>query len=129
MSELLSVLKGVVLFQDLADQDLKEVAQRITRRTFKLGEYLFRAGAARTELMMIQSGEVEIFQGVGEVQKTVARLGEGNFIGEGAMLGDEPYGTSCRAVGKSGGGHLRHGRLCLVLGGAEEGCREDLQDL
>ena len=98
MSELLSILRGVVLFQDLADQDLKEVAQRITRRTFKLGEYLFRAGAARTELMMIQSGEVEIFQGVGEVQKTVARLGEGNFIGEGAMLGDEPYGTSCRAV-------------------------------
>ena len=98
MSELVSVLKSVVLFQDLADQDLKEVAQRITRRTFKLGEYLFRAGTARTELMIIQTGEVEIFQGVGEVQKTVARLGEGNFIGEGAMLGDEPYGTSCRAV-------------------------------
>jgi len=38
MSELLSILRGVVLFQDLADQDLKEVAQRITRRTFKLGE-------------------------------------------------------------------------------------------
>jgi aspartate ammonia-lyase len=98
MSELLSVLKGVVLFQDLGDEDLKEVAQRITRRTFKLGEYLFRVGAARAELMIIRTGEVEIFQGVGELQKTVARLGEGNFVGEAAMLGDEPHGTSCRAV-------------------------------
>ena len=98
MSELTAVLKGVVLFQDLTDQDLNEIAQRITRRTFKLGEYLFRAGAARTELMIIQTGEVEIFQGVGDIQKTVARLGEGNFVGEAAMLGDEPHGTSCRAV-------------------------------
>jgi len=98
MSELFTVLKGVVLFQDLTDQDLKEVAQRITRRTYRLGEYLFRAGAAHTELMIIQTGEVEIFHGVGEVQQTVARLGEGNFVGEGAMLGDEPHATSCLAV-------------------------------
>jgi len=98
MSELLSILKSVVLFQHLTDPDLQEVAQRITRRTYKLGEYLFHVGTERTELMIIQSGEVEIFQGVGEAQKPVARLGEGNFIGEGAMLGDEPHATNCRAV-------------------------------
>ena len=98
MSELLTILKGVLLFQHLTDQDLQEVAQRITKRTYKLGEYLFHAGAERTELMIIQSGEVEIFHGVGEVQKPVARLGEGNFVGEGAMLGDEAHATSCRAV-------------------------------
>jgi aspartate ammonia-lyase len=98
MSELLTILKGVVLFQHLTDQDLQEVAQRITKRTYKLGEYLFHAGAERTELMIIQSGEVEIFRGVGEAQKPVARLGEGNFVGEGTMLGDEPHVTTCRAV-------------------------------
>jgi len=98
MSELLTILKGVVLFQHLTDQDLQEVAQRITKRTYKLGEYLFHAGAERTELMIIQSGEVEIFHGVGEAKKPVARLGEGNFVGEGTMLGDEPHVTTCRAV-------------------------------
>ena len=98
MSELLSILKSVVLFQHLTDPDLQEVAQRITRRTYKLGEYLFHVGTERTELMIIQSGEVEIFQGVGEAQKPVARLGEGNFIGEGAILGGEPHATNCRAV-------------------------------
>ena len=98
MQEPLATLKSVVLFQHLTDEDLHEVAQRITTRIYKLGEYLFHAGTERTELMIIQSGEVEIFQGVGEAQKPVARLGEGNFIGEGAMLGGEPHATNCRAV-------------------------------
>jgi aspartate ammonia-lyase len=98
MQERLATLKSVVLFQHLTDEDLHEVAQRITTRIYKLGEYLFHAGTERTELMIIQSGEVEIFQGVGEAQKPVARLGEGNFIGEGAILGGEPHATNCRAV-------------------------------
>jgi aspartate ammonia-lyase len=102
MSERLAILKGVVLFQDLSEEDLKEVAQRITKRAYKLGEYLFRAGTPRNELIIIQSGEVEILHGVGEVQKTVARLGEGNFVGEGAMLDEEPHATSCRAVVETG---------------------------
>jgi aspartate ammonia-lyase len=98
MQERLATLKSVVLFQHLTDEDLHEVAQRITTRIYKLGEYLFHAGAERTELMIIQSGEVEIFLGIGEAQKPAARLGQGNFVGEGAMLGDEPHATSCRAV-------------------------------
>jgi aspartate ammonia-lyase len=99
MSELLTILKRVILFQDLSDPDLKELAQRIRERAYKPGEYLFRAGAPRTELLIIRSGEVEVLHGVGEVQKTVARLGEGNFVGEGAMLGEEPHAAGCRAVG------------------------------
>ena len=98
MFELLNALKGVVLFQDLTEQDLTEIAQRITKRTYKLGEFLYRSGEPRAELDIIQAGEVEILQGVGEVQKVVARLGEGNFVGEGAMLSDEPHSSSCRAV-------------------------------
>ena len=98
MFELLNALKGVVLFQDLTEQDLTEIAQRITKRTYKLGEFLYRSGEPRAELAIIQAGEVEILQGVGEVQKVVARLGEGNFVGEGAMLSDEPHSSSCRAV-------------------------------
>lgn len=98
MIELLNALKGVVLFQDLAEQDLTDIAERITKRTYKLGEFLYRSGEPRAELAIIQAGEVEILQGVGEVQKVVARLGEGNFVGEGAMLSDEPHSSSCRAV-------------------------------
>ena len=44
MPERLAILKRVVLFQHLTDQDLQEVAERINRRSYKLGDYLFRAG-------------------------------------------------------------------------------------
>ncbi|NTV41891.1 MAG: aspartate ammonia-lyase [Syntrophobacteraceae bacterium] len=98
MSELVNILKGVVLFKDLSDQDLADIALHATKRTYKLGEYLYLAGAPRTELSILQSGEVEILQGVGEAQKVVARITEGNFVGEGAMLGEEPHASSCRAV-------------------------------
>jgi len=98
MSEYSAVLKRVLLFQDLAEQDLHQVAQRIIERTYRLGEYLFHAGTPRTELLIIHAGEVEILGGIGDVQKPVARLTEGNFVGEGAMLDDEPHTSSCRAV-------------------------------
>jgi aspartate ammonia-lyase len=98
MQERLATLRSVVLFQHLTEEDLHEVAQGITTRVFKLGEFLFRSGAERTELIIIQSGEVEILKELGEVQYLVARIGGGNFVGEGAMLGDEPHVTSCRAV-------------------------------
>ncbi|MDM8552198.1 aspartate ammonia-lyase [Desulfobacterales bacterium HSG2] len=98
MSEFSTILKNILLFQDLSDQDLDETARRITKRTYRLGEYLFHTGSPRTELFIIQSGEVEILQHVGDVQKVIARLGEGNFVGEGAMLDDDPHTNSCRAV-------------------------------
>jgi CRP-like cAMP-binding protein len=98
MEELKAVLQGVVLFQDLSEADLEEIASQVITRTFRLGEYLFHAGAERRELTIIKTGEVEILGGIGEACKPVARLGEGNFVGEGALLGKEPHATSCRAV-------------------------------
>jgi len=98
MFELLNALTGLVLFQDVGEKDLGEIAQRATQRTYKLGEFLYRAGSPQAALSIIQAGEVEILKGVGEVQKVVARLGEGNFVGEGAILGEEPHTSSCRVV-------------------------------
>jgi len=129
MSELLTILKGVVLFQHLTDQDLQEVAQRITKRTYKLGEYLFHAGAERTELMIIQSGEVEIFHGVGEAKKPVARLGEGNFVGEGTMLGDEPHVTTCRAVVDTGVLSLERRDIDEIFGRSPDATRKMLSQV
>ena len=98
MSELSSILKNVVLFQDLTETELNLLAQRVTTRTYPLGAYLFRAGTSRTEMFVIQAGEVEILGGIGDIQRTVARIGEGNFVGEGAMLDEDEHTNSCRAV-------------------------------
>ena len=37
MSERAAILKGVVFFRDLAEEDLNEVARKIVKRSYKLG--------------------------------------------------------------------------------------------
>ncbi|MDZ7762340.1 MAG: aspartate ammonia-lyase [Desulfovermiculus sp.] len=98
MDNSLDVLKDVVLFQNIDPEDLLMLAERSIRRNYALGSYLFHAGTSRTEISVIVRGEVEILRGVGEAQQVVARLGGGNFVGEGAILSDEPHSSSCRAV-------------------------------
>ena len=98
MPEFTSTIENIVLFKDLSETEMQQVAERVTIRTCPLGEYLFIAGTPRSELFIIQSGEVEILQGIGDVEKTIARLGEGNFVGEGAILDEEAHSNSCRAV-------------------------------
>ncbi len=98
MSESASILKNIVLFQDLSEAELDLLVHQVTRRTYPLGAYLFHAGTTRTEMFIIQAGEVEILRGIGDVQRTVARIGEGNFVGEGAMLDEDEHTNSCRAV-------------------------------
>jgi aspartate ammonia-lyase len=98
MPQPITLLQEVVLFQDLSNTDLEDFAQHIVTKTYRLGEYLFQAGTERRELAIIKIGEVEILSGIGDACKPVARLGEGNFVGEGVLLGTEPHATSCRAV-------------------------------
>ncbi len=129
MPERLTILKRVVLFQHLTDRDLQEVAERINRRSYKLGDYLFRAGDERSELMIIQSGEVEICRGVGEVERPIARLGEGNFIGEGAMLGNEIHETSCRAIVDTHVLSLERGAIDEIFGRSPDATRKMLSQV
>jgi aspartate ammonia-lyase len=101
MPESIVILKNIVLFKDLTEAELDLLAQKVTRRTYPLGSYLFHAGTTRTEMFVIQTGEVEILRGIGDIQRNVARIGEGNFVGEGAMLDEDEHTNSCRAVVES----------------------------
>ncbi|MFP4034646.1 MAG: aspartate ammonia-lyase [Desulfovermiculus sp.] len=98
MQASIEMLREIVLFEGVDPEDLRLLAERSTKRRYALGAYLFHAGAPRTEISVIMQGEVEILRGVGEAQQVVARLGAGNFVGEGAILSDEPHSSSCRAV-------------------------------
>jgi aspartate ammonia-lyase len=126
MQERLDTLKDVVLFQHLTEQDLNEIARRITSQAFKLGEYLFRAGVELTELMIIQKGEVEIFKDSGAGLKLLARLSQGNFIGEGVMLGDKVHTTTCRAVVETRVFTLQRRAIDDIFGNSPDAARKVL---
>ena len=60
MPEFISTIENIVLFKDLTESEMRQVAERVTSRTYPLGEYLFFAGTPRSELFIIQSGKIRI---------------------------------------------------------------------
>jgi CRP/FNR family cyclic AMP-dependent transcriptional regulator len=59
-------------------------------REFRAGEVLFREGERGEEMYVVQSGLVQILKRVGEVDRPLATLGRGEFLGEMAILNDKP---------------------------------------
>lgn len=58
------------------------------------GEVLFRAGETGREMFVVRSGEVRVFLEADGVQKTLALLGPGEFVGEMSLLTGQPRSAS-----------------------------------
>ncbi len=98
MTDMMAILKTIPLFQDLAETVLAKLIERIDERSYRVGDYLFREGERGEELFILSQGEVEIARQLGETSIPIARLGEGNFLGEGCLLDETPHTTFCRAT-------------------------------
>jgi CRP/FNR family cyclic AMP-dependent transcriptional regulator len=59
-------------------------------RTAKAGEVLFTAGEKGAEMFVVRSGSVRIAVESRGVEKTLAILGPGEFVGEMSILTDQP---------------------------------------
>lgn len=65
---------------------------------FKQGDYIFREGDAADVMYMIHKGRVQISKGLGSYDEKIRILGEGEFIGEMAVINDKPRSASAVAV-------------------------------
>ena len=61
------------------------------------GDFVFQEGDLGTEMFIIQEGEVEIFQRVGNQERQLAILEKGDFFGEMSILEELPRNASARA--------------------------------
>ncbi|MFA5883805.1 MAG: Crp/Fnr family transcriptional regulator [Acidimicrobiia bacterium] len=75
-------LRTLSLFDDIADEDLALVGEKMEERPIEAGEHLTREGASGYFFFVIIDGTCEITRG-GEA---VATLGPGQFFGETAIL-------------------------------------------
>ncbi len=59
-------------------------------REFPRGAVLFREGEPGREMFVVQQGRVTISKKVGEVEKILAAMGPGEFLGEMSILNNRP---------------------------------------
>ncbi len=75
-------LKSIPLFEEVGDQELRQIAPFAQEVLVDEGKVLVREGDFSYEFMAIEEGEAEVTRG-GE---HVADLGEGDFFGEMGLL-------------------------------------------
>jgi CRP-like cAMP-binding protein len=78
------------LFSDLSPGAFLELARRLSLRRIARGDTVIRQGDVGTSLFVVASGRVRVERKGKEGRSVLARLGEGEFFGEMAMLSGAP---------------------------------------
>jgi CRP-like cAMP-binding protein len=101
--ELKQLLRGIMLFSGLNDDELDSVAAICQRKELTRGEVLAEQGAPGDELYIVTSGfvEVSVDSGAEEAPKIVVNLGSGQIIGEMALIDKGPRSATVRAISES----------------------------
>ncbi len=90
-------LRDTKLFRSLDGPALETLVERVRIVRADRNEYVLRQGQPGHELFVITSGEVGVID-EGPPQRPLARLGEGDYFGEGALVTDQPRSASVAAL-------------------------------
>jgi len=89
-------LRRVALFAEMSPTDLKQVASIAAEMFYPDGVYLAHSGEAGDEMYIIVSGEVQVLS---EAGTEIVRRKAGEYVGEMALISQEPRIASLVAAG------------------------------
>jgi CRP/FNR family cyclic AMP-dependent transcriptional regulator len=92
------VLKKIPLFASLPEADQENLVSLVRRKAIRKGELLFRQGDEGTALYIILQGRIKISVSHRTEAVTLAILGQGEFLGEMALLDELPRSADAMAV-------------------------------
>jgi CRP-like cAMP-binding protein len=97
--DIFTLLKQVPIFSDLAPKELAEVEKIVHQRRYKKSETIIHDGDPGLGMYIIVSGSVEIVEEDTKAgKKTLAKLSDGSFFGDMALLDEEPRSASAIAL-------------------------------
>ena len=97
--ESVALLRGVPVFETLAEPDLVRIAQLAVPRTFRTGHVVFREGDASDTCYVVASGHGRAIREHADGRTiTLAHFGPGDIFGELAMFDDERRSATVEAL-------------------------------
>jgi len=94
-----TTLKKVPIFSDLTPKELAEVEKIVHQRRYKKNETIIHAGDPGLGMYIIINGSVEIVEEDEKAGKrTLAKLSDGSFFGDMALLDEDPRSASAIAL-------------------------------
>ena len=98
----ISILRNVKLLQDLNDRQLSIISRSLQKEIYTVGDVIIQQGETGDHFYMIEKGEVSVT--VNHVE--VAKLNEGAFFGEQALLKNDVRSATVTSTGDT---------ACLLL--------------
>jgi CRP-like cAMP-binding protein len=98
VTRLMRALSGIDLFRPLTDEEMSLAASRFRQLHYAAGERLIEEGSPGDSFFVIDRGEVEVSKQLGAKRRSLARLMEGQFFGEMALLTGEPRSATVVAL-------------------------------
>ena len=97
--ELTRILRKVEMFRDVSDQDLEQIAEFCTLKTYAKGELLFEEGATGEEFYIVTKGYIAVNKNVaGGRKRNLSNLGEGDVFGEIALFDAQPRSADAEVI-------------------------------
>lgn len=95
----LDVLRNVELFKGLNDDELKEIGELGSLKTYAKGDIIFEEGSEGREFCLVTRGCVAINKNVaGGRKRNLSNLRQGDIFGEIALFDSQPRSADAEAV-------------------------------
>jgi len=91
-------LRGIDLFRPLSDEELRTAASRFRHVHYAAAEKIIEEGTPGDSFFVIDRGEVEVSKSMAGTPRSLARLMEGQFFGEMALLTGAPRAATVLAA-------------------------------
>jgi len=99
--EIIDILRKSLIYAELSDEDLQEVAAIATRRSFNKGETLFSEGETASGFYLLASGGMKLCKISPDGREKVLHFTHpGETFAEAAFFGDGRYPAEARAIEK-----------------------------